>query len=228
MIDASARPIHSEDARRAWIIGGSLLIVVALIPLIVTNLGPGIPFTGIVSDIAWCAAMVIFAFGIRGEGSVVARNLVGVIALVVAGVAPLTFEVVWAVIPLPTTPTGPTAGLMALGIVQLLVPGAALVVAAVVIARAGAVTGRVRFAPLIAVCAVITMYVMVQLVGMAAPTAGQQVLVPLFGLLTLVSTAALVAVGVLAIVLASRQAAADRSAPPVQVYPPSAADSTTT
>ncbi|WP_404431597.1 hypothetical protein LG299_14870 [Microbacterium lacus] len=217
MMDASPRPIRSEDARRAWIIGGSLLIVVALIPLIVTNLGPGIFFTGVMSDVAWCAAMVIFAFGIRGAGSVVARNRVGVVALVVAGVAPVVFQMVWAVLP---TVTGPTLGVQTLAVVQLLVPGTALVIAGVVIARAGAVTGRLRWAPLIAVCAVSAMYVVLQLVGMAAPTAGQQVLVPLFGLMTLISTAALVAVGVLAIVLAPRKVS-DAPSRPVQVYPPS-------
>lgn len=72
------------------------------------------PFTGVVSDIAWCAAMVIFAFGIRGAGSVVAHDRVGVVALAVAGVAPLVFEVVWALILVPTEPTGPSAGLLAL------------------------------------------------------------------------------------------------------------------
>lgn len=215
MMDASPRLIRSEDARRAWIIGGSLLIAVAVLPLLGGNFGMALPFLGLLLDLVWCSALVLFAFGIRRSGSVVARNPLGIVALLVAGVVPVAFEIFWRLAP---TTAGPEDWMTVAAEGERLIGGVALVVASVVIARAGAVPNRVRWVPLIAILAVVGVNLLISLVLMAAPQLGQQVALPVILTANVVVTGALVVVGVLAVVYAPRSAPASDA--PVQVYPP--------
>src|SRR6187431_314560 len=61
-------------ARRAWLVGGVLLIAATVLGLVLSPIG-----LGIVGD-------VVFAFGIRGAGSVTARRPLGTTALTVLAV----------------------------------------------------------------------------------------------------------------------------------------------
>lgn len=215
MVDASPRPVPArDDARRTWIVGGSLLIAVAVVPLLGGSLGAYVPFLGLLLDLAWCSAMVLFAFGIRRAGSAVARDPLGIGALLVAGVVPVAFEIFWRTAPVVERPA---EWMMIAGNAELLIGGVALVVASVVIARAGGVPPRMRWVPLIAVLVVIGVYVIIQLV-VATAQAGEQVALPFILLSNVIVTGALVVVGVVAIVFAPKSApAADAQ---VQVFPP--------
>lgn len=203
------------DARRAWIIAGSLLIAVAVLPLLGGSLGAYIPFLGEVLDLAWCSAMVLFAFGIRRAGSVVARDPLGIVALLVAGAAPVAFELLWRMAPVAE---GPAEWMTIAANAELLIGGVALLLASVVIARGGAVPERVRWAPLVAVLVVISAHVLIQLVVMTEPQAGEQIELPAILVTNILVTGSLIVIGVLAIVSAPRAAPAADT--PVQVYPP--------
>lgn len=205
---------RAADARRAWVIGGALLIATAVLPLSGSALGPFFPFSSLVWDLAWCSALVLFAFGIRGAGSVVGRRPGGVLALVVAGVTPVVFDLFWTFAPRADAPAD---WMMVAGYLEMLVTAIALAVATVMIARAGAVPDRVRWMPLIALAAVVGVQVLIQLVATTAPALGDQVALPFILAANLVVTGSLVAIGVLAIVFAPK---ADASGGAVQVYPP--------
>src|SRR5688572_7385489 len=82
-LGATARPTV-QDARRVWITGGSLLVAHAAIVLILGAYPLPVPGAAIVLDAIWAAALILFAFGFRRAGSVVARQPLGIVALVVA------------------------------------------------------------------------------------------------------------------------------------------------
>ena len=71
----------SARARRAWLIGGVLLIAATVLGLVLSPIG-----LGIVGDLVFAAAVLVFAFGIRGAGSVTARRPLGTTALTVLAV----------------------------------------------------------------------------------------------------------------------------------------------
>lgn len=168
--------------------------------------------------VLWAGALTVLALGIRGEGSVVARRPLGVIALLIAGVVPLVAMFVRLFAPVTYVPQGSDLGVsMAVSYVVWL-PVAALLIAMVVIARAGAVPHRWRWYPAIVLAAVVGVNLVAQLAGLAAPTAGQQVLLPFFAITTLVAVAAPVALGIPTIVRAGHRAPAPADAaahPPV-------------
>jgi hypothetical protein len=100
--------------------------------------------------------------------------------------------------------------------------GAAAAVLVVQIARAGVVTGRVRWAPTWALAAVVVPQVLALLLATAMNIDQNRTendgLILLSGLGMLASFAAPVTLGILAIVRAQRRSAP--STDPVQVYPP--------
>ncbi|MFH8250580.1 hypothetical protein ACH3VR_09480 [Microbacterium sp. B2969] len=153
----------TRDARLAFVLGGSLLaasgvidIVQALIPFAaipnVRALGATYYPLALVSAGLFAAALIIFAWGIRREGSVVARRAAGVVSLMVLGL--------WGVVgmllfpPLFAGAGGETAAayllLFAWFLAQLVVAVLA-VVAGVVIVRARVVPRGWRWVPLAAI-----------------------------------------------------------------------------
>jgi hypothetical protein len=217
--DASSRAVR--DARLAWILGGSLLIAHAVLTLVASGaMWLSFPGAGYVFDVLWAAALVIFAFGIRGSGSVVGKRPGGVAALLVAAVMPFALTAVLAWLSPstiddtydPTLNTTIVESLLGLGL-------AALVIACIVIAQAGAVPRRWRWMPLVlvAVGAAPQLIATIAMVSIRDPwsQAGVAMAMQTFGHL---STLATLALGILAIVLAPRDA--PRTTDPVQVYPP--------
>jgi hypothetical protein len=217
MTDAASSP-RRADARIAWQVGGSLLVAAALLRVVASN--PPFPqfLSGVVADVLWCAALVVFAVGWRRAGSVVARRPLGVTALVVAGVAPLVLGIVGRLVVYPQDGS-PDPGLLALSYVSLLLPVVALVIGLVQVARAGAVPRAVRWTPLVVVAVAVGVNVLVQILAVTPGMRGDELLVPyLFS--QAVVTIGLAVVGILAIVQAPRAGGSPEA--DVQVYPPPA------
>ena len=201
-----------NDARSAWTIGGSLLVGAALWPI----LTQGIPIgAGLVSALLWAASLTVFALGIRREGSVVARRRLGVVTLLVAAIIPAATTLFWGfVVPMPSDAQWAVPLSQAIDLVLM----AALAVAAVQIARAGAVPASARWLPLIAVIACVAAQAVMTAVALT-PGLSQDVLLTVYGVGTLIFTITKLVVGLTAIVLAQR--IRQRPAPEdVHVFPP--------
>jgi hypothetical protein len=207
-----------RDARRVWIIGGSLLVAHAAIVLILGAYP--IPVTGaaIVLDVIWAAALILFAFGFRRAGSVVARQPLGIVALLVAGLQPLFAAAAWRIVPTAVDSFDAQLNLMlgqGLAVVMLV----ALVTAAVVIGRAGGVPHGIRWVPLIVVAVGVGAEVLTQAV--IASSVGNVVRLDITALIFgthILQELGVLLLGILAIVFAPRER--PRPAPPTQVYPP--------
>ena len=220
--DAASRAVR--DARLAWILGGSLLVANAALILVMS--APQLTIVqgaSYLADALWAVALFIFAFGIRGAGSVVAKRPAGVAALLVSAVMPFVMAIVSHLLT-PTLPTtvdltyDPTLNITIIQSLQAL-SLAALAVACVVIAQAGAVPRRWRWLPLIllAVGALPQIIVTIAMVSITDPFAQLGVALALQGVAAL-GTLATLTLGIFAIVLAPREE--PRSGDPVQVYPP--------
>lgn len=209
----------ARDARLAWIIGGSLLTAYAVLILTLNGLPGSAPVgSDLVLDAIWAVALVVFAVGFRRSGSVVARHPLGVVALLVAAAVPLLTQVLFAVLPFDTSDPVPSVMLgQTLAVVSL----AALVVAALVIGRAGAVPHRWRWVPLIVVAVGAVPQILVLAIAVSATDPyGQMGWVLAGQWFRQLGTFLVLLLGILAIVLAPReQPKADET---VQVYPPAA------
>lgn len=210
-------PVH------AWVWGGALLIGSALAQLAMMTVqatGPGLHAFGLWSGmLAFAAATIVFAWGLRGHGSVVARQRMGMVALFVVGLWPIVAAVVMMLLPSATT----AAQLEVLGVwstVDGVVWLAAALLAVVAIARAGAVPGWWRWAPATGLAVVLGSWVLVQVVAVSVGWAGVQVVMPLLQLQAMVTVLVPVALGIVAIVLGLTPRGAPHPAPPVPVYPP--------
>ncbi|WP_438354807.1 hypothetical protein [Microbacterium sp. CJ88] len=208
MSEVSVDTRAERDARRTWVIGGAVLLASAVLPAIMPFDTGGIRhYSGVV---LFAIALVVFALGIRGAGSVTARKPLGTIALV--GLA------VWTVLAdvLPnlllagvTSPDDPVLmWTSALYYIDLLVSFSLSLIAVVQILRAGAVPRPWGRAPLWGLGVVTACWVVPNILALAMPTAIE------FGMVVLSTAAALnLAVtcflGVLAIVLALRQTRPD-------------------
>lgn len=218
MSDTPASVHVNRDARRAWLVGGCLVLASVAVQLASSQTAGTIlqPWISWLGALAWAAALTVFAFGIRGSGSVVARRPLGVAGLLVGGFLPLVFPVFWSIGAGPVLDAGGRTASMVIGYAQLLLPAVALLVAVVVIGRAGAVPRGVRWVPAIVFACNAGVQLAAQFAGLAAPVLGQQVLTPLFALTGLVSTAGSLLLGILAVVFGMRQDPPET----VQVYPP--------
>lgn len=209
MTDAEVRtPVPS------WVIGGALLIGSAVLPWALGP-GPAMLVTAVIGRLLFLAAMIVFAFGLRGVGSVVAGRTLGVVALLVLGAAPLVFGL----IPPQQVEPSDLGLLQLLGYSELAIEAAAALVAVVEIARARVIPGNWRFAPAIALVVVVLVQVIGQVVGVAAGSAGlEQAAVGLALGGFAAAILAPVALGIAAIALGARGLAV----PNPQVYPPPA------
>lgn len=197
-------------------IGGVLLIASAALRLGQSAMMPagGIgTVLSILDLVASSGALVVFAVGVGHGGSIVARRPLGMAALLLLAVWPVVERVV--ALMMPATMDNISA-LQSWGWASLTVQLTTSIVAVVVIARAGAIRGPLRWAPLWALVAVIAPQVIAQLVLAAPGTASQELMLPFVGLGQLVSVGVPLALGILAVVRAGTRPPAE----PVQVYPP--------
>lgn len=208
----------ARDARLAWIIGGSLLAAHSALILTLDVMPMPFPAGDLVLAVVWVGALLVLAFGIRRSGSVVARRPLGVTALVVAAVMPIVSMLAWVVVPIDNS--DPTMGIM-VGQTLAVIDLAALAVAALAIARAGAVPHRLRWVPLIVLAVCAGVQIAARAVAVASPDAlAQPDVIAFFMGATLLGTLGILLLGILAIVFAPREQA--RSDETVQVFPPAA------
>lgn len=206
-----------RDARTTWILGGSLLIANAVLVLAANGYPlqviPGLSF---VLNGLWAAALLVFAFGVRGRGSVVARRPLGVIALVIAALVPFASIALSAMLPVSGWDEAVSSMVWyAVTVLSL----ASLLVAAVVIGRAGAVPYRLRWVPLVALAVGAGAQVVAQLflVTVQGTMVRPDITALVFGT-AMIGTLGVLLLGILAIVFAPREE--PRPAAPTQVYPP--------
>lgn len=206
----------ARDARLAWIIGGSLLAAHSAVILTFNGMPMPLPAGDLVLAVLWAGALLVLALGIRRSGSVVVRRPLGVTALVVAAMMPVVSMLVWVVVPVDIS--DPTTSVMvgqALAVIDL----AALAVATVAIARAGAVPHRLRWVPLIVLAVCAGAQIAAQAVAVAAPDAFVLPgVIAFFMGATLLGTLGILLLGILTIVFAPREQV--RSDEIVQVFPP--------
>lgn len=199
----------------AWTIAGALLLGVAFLRLI----GPAAPLPAallaLAAHVAWAGSLGLFALGFRRSGSVVARRPLGVVTLLIAAAAPLGFYVAGMLT--PENDPLPIAFGYVIGYGERLVTGTALAVALVVVTRAGAVPRRFRGVPILAFAVVAGAQIVVEIAGVALADRDPMVLYGLVVVAGMTMSAALVLVGVLAILQAPR---AGGIGGVVQVYPP--------
>lgn len=222
MTDAAA-----DDAglRRTLLAGGGLLIAsgaaIVATPMLAVS---SVPLTTVVSwagTIVFSVALLVFAFGLGRSASIVARRPLAVGAMLLLALWPFVDGALTAVVPY-----GPeSAELYGIwGYVSSAVELAAAIVAVVQIARAGVVTGRVRWVPLWSLVAVVVPQLVVQLVvvalGIDFGRSDDDGLFLIVGLGQFAAVATPVLLGILAILRATRPVVAAAQRPSVQVYPP--------
>ncbi|MDF2991550.1 MAG: hypothetical protein K0S37_2064 [Microbacterium sp.] len=197
----------------AWTLGGSLLIGATVLPPIYQPPSYWMVGTSVVWSVMLAASLLVFAFGIRGHGSVTARRPLGTIAL--TALAALT--VLMAVLELTPVLSGahPSKDFIAIATtvtqVDLFLRFGLALVATVQIARAGIVPAPWNWAPLVCLCAVGAAWLGETVIWASAATAptGAVWTLPLAGM---TSSLAAIFLGVLAIALANRRAGARAAA----------------
>lgn len=205
MATSETRDRTLTDARRAWMTGGTLLILSSVLAL--TGALPfGFPIVGadVVGSACYAAALVIFAFGFRGSGSVTNRRPLGTVALVILA----AWTVLWASLhgvigSLAASDAGMNVTL-SLGYANSLITVITALVAAVQIARASVVRRPWNWAPTWAVAATAIPFIVSQMLLAGQPDGGALnfaiALTTVSGLINIVGCAFL---GVLAFVLSN-------------------------
>ncbi|WP_153004131.1 hypothetical protein [Microbacterium testaceum] len=165
---------------RTWRTGGILLGVAGLLTLLAGQYMLSPTVLRVVIDLVWAAGVICFAVGFSRDASVVARRPLGMTALVVVAVTPLVFDGITIALPEPLSASDPAV--VASSVVSWggwIVSMAAGLVAAVQIARLGAVPRRWRWMPMwalgLSVGAAALQYITVSVLFGAG--AGQDVLV---------------------------------------------------
>ncbi len=198
----------------AWIWGGALLAASAVVPIATRAAAPAgwgaAPV--VVSTALFAASLVIFAFGLRGEGSVVDRRRLGVVALLVWAVVPLVVQLATS----GPIPEDQISLYTAVSYGQLAVTAAAALAAVVTIGRAAVLPPRWRWAPAWGLAVIAVAVVVPQVVAVAMQGRNTQDLIGLFMLTSLLIFAVPLCLGILAMMLGARGLAA----PSPQVYPP--------
>ena len=216
---------RTDGLPRTLMLGGVLLIVSAVAAFAAPQaFGASLPFHAILywgATVAFSAAVLVFAVGAGRGGSIVARRPLGVTAAVILALWPFAERVLTWAVPFDDSST---EFYQVWAYVSVAAKVAAAIVLVVQIARAGVVTGRLRWAPAWALAAVVVPQLLAQvlMIAMGIDQSRTEVdgLILLFGLGRLASFAAPVTLGILAIVLAQRRPAPPGG--PVQIYPPAA------
>lgn len=185
-------------------LGGILLIAATLVVAVAGPMLWSVPGAEFAGPALFSAALLVFAFGLRGAGSITARRPLGTAALTLLAVWTFADGLLWRFTPLGALPLDQQA---LLGTSIPLVTAALAAVACVQIARAGVLPTPWNWAPTWALIAVVAPSLLQMLLVAAGPASRyQDVLIVLVSLDGLVRAAAGVFLGVMAILLASRAA----------------------
>lgn len=215
MTDAEVGAPREDDARLAWRIGGTLFLACAAVSVIQPFLlgSPALTVTLWTRTGLFAAALIVFALGVRGSGSVVARQLPGVVAMIVLAIVMIANVVVGVVVPFSMDLVD---FFMTWNQVAQAVQLGAAIVTVVVIARAGVIRRSWRWVLLWALIATAAPQ-LILLAILASPGADVQAMAaPMAGLSQLVNIAVPLTLAVGAMFLSL-----ERPEPrTVQVYPP--------
>jgi len=210
----------ARSLRKTLVAGGVLLLVSAVagfaVPALVST--PLLVVVGWVGTAAFSAALLVFAFGIGREGSIVARRPLAVTAAIVVAAWPFLERLLTLLVPYENADPAFYQGW---GYVSWTVTLGALLVFVLQIARAGVLRGRVRWMPVWGLVLVAAPQILAQLLVVALQadlgTEDQEWIFLIFGLGQLLAFAVPVGLGITALVTANNPLPAGE---PVQVYPP--------
>lgn len=215
MTDVEVDAPRENDARLAWRIGGTLFLACAAVsvvqPFLVGSVALG--FAHLARTALFSAGLIVFALGVRRAGSVVARQPLGVVAMLVLAVVMVLDGVVSVVVPFSMDLVN---FFMTWNYVVPAIELGAAIVTVIVIARAGVVRPPWRWVPLWALIAAAAPQLILLAVA-ASPGADLQAMaVPMYGIAQLVNIAVPLTLAVGAMFL-SQERPEPRS---VQVFPP--------
>lgn len=202
------------DTQRAWTVGGALVLLVVVLD---AGAGGFLPDGGLVRALLLAAALVVFAVGVRGSGSVTALRPTGTIALCALAAT----LVITGVINMAFLPMGGQIGtLVVAGRVILVLQFALALIAVERIGRLAVVPRPWNWAPAIVFGVIALLFAATAIAAVMSRQA-----LEIFGYVAVTvngtaSVAALVALGVLAIVLgdrAGRSSSRDAPTPEVDV-----------
>lgn len=197
--------------RNTWLVGGIGLIICGIIGLLRDSL-MGMPPAGLIvtvfADLTWAAAILVFAIGFSRDSSVVARKPLGMAALSIVALWPLTSTVTGLALQGLLQPLDD--GWMIWGYVTITVPAIAGLIAVVQIARAGTVPPPWNWAPLVALLIQVVCWLLPQFFVTAMGPANAQLFAAVFiglGLLSFLTTT--FGLGIAATILAARTRAGE-------------------
>lgn len=194
-----------RQRQRTWVAGGIGLIVCGVAGMLppTLNSATATAYVSVILDVIYASSVLLFAVGLSSEASIVARKPLGVTALVIVGLWPL---VLFVLTRLTAEEPVAEAGGSALGYLALLVPAGAGLVAGMQVVRAKVVENPWRWAPVWALGGYAGVWVITQLIFVSQPSGDVQSFAPLLQLLTtLAGFAGTAGLGILAIVLATKQ-----------------------
>ncbi|WP_111467129.1 hypothetical protein [Microbacterium suaedae] len=197
-----------RERRRSWLVGGIGLIACGVIGVVrdsvLGSAGTHAALT-LIADVLWAGAILILAVGLSREGSVVARNPLGLAASIAVALWPVTRTLV-AVLAGPDTPEQLVAWRF-WEYLSMALPLMIGFVAAMQVARARVVQSPWNWAPLWVLGGQTLLWVTPEVIGVASPSSFMRMggLVAAFG--TLAFLASTLGLGILAVVLASRSRA---------------------
>lgn len=164
----------------------------------------GLDAIRVITDVIFAASILLFAIGLSREASVVARRPLGLIAMAIVAVWPLTSFVLTRTLVQGTEPDD--SGWMIYGYVSLLIPAVAGLIAAMQIARNDTVPSPWRWAPMWVLGAYALAWAVPQIIFVTERPEAVQGFADLFRTLgSLSSLAGTLGLGILAMVLAAQQ-----------------------
>lgn len=189
----------------AWFVGGVLLLATVVLGAVLEPPGPLLLGGGILATLCFSAALLVFAFGVRGSGSVTARRPLGTLALTLLAVWVVVGFVLTDVFGSSASADGVSPALVVFSYVDPYVRFALALVAVIQVGRAGVVPAPWNWAPAWTLAA-LTVPWLVSTVIVAATTEGSAITTLLFlsSVDTLARVGSAIFLGVLAIVLADR------------------------
>jgi hypothetical protein len=201
----SPRDRAAAASGRAWFVGGTLLLATVPLGVVTNSTGAAIVGANTITTVLFSASLLVFAFGIRGSGSITARRPLGTTALAVLAIWVLLGWVLTDVVGASAPYDAPSAAMLMFGYVDAFVEFAVALVAVVQIARAGVVPSPWNWAPAWALLAMTVPWLLWQIIaaGATQETASTAIFF-VSGVDGLVRVGSTMFLGVLAIVLSDR------------------------
>lgn len=194
------------DTSRTWFVGGTLFLASAVLVLTASTAQMWF-LSGNIDTVTIAAALLVFAFGYRGSGSVTGRRPLGTAALVLLAVWLLLQPVLAGTVSTAIDQGQPTDSFVGFGYTYIFVQFTLALIAVMQIARAGIVPAPWNWAPAAVLAATCVSWILLQIIGVQIGVSGETPPRLIFAIGTidaLLRLSGLVFLGVLAIVLADR------------------------